>query len=41
MCEETGCETRLSIYNMRPRCWQHSDIVFPNYRGRRLAEERA
>ena len=41
VCEEPGCTTRLSIYNMRSRCWQHTDIVFPNYRGRRLAEGNA
>jgi hypothetical protein len=38
-CAAPGCETRLSIYNMRTTCWQHTEIVFPNYRGRRLAPE--
>jgi hypothetical protein len=38
-CEEAGCQTRLSIYNPKGRCWQHTEIVFPNYRGRRLAPE--
>ncbi len=37
VCEEPGCETVLSVYNSRTRCWQHTDVVFPNYRGRRLA----
>jgi hypothetical protein len=38
-CAEPGCSTKLSIYNMRTKCWQHAEIVFPNYRGRRLAPE--
>ncbi|MGH2677811.1 MAG: hypothetical protein ACRDHB_05575 [Actinomycetota bacterium] len=38
-CEEPGCTTRLSRYNLRARCWQHTEIAFPNYRGRRLAPE--
>jgi hypothetical protein len=39
VCEAPGCTTRLSRYNFRNRCWQHTDIAFPNYRGRRLASE--
>lgn len=39
VCEHPGCDTRLSRYNLREKCWQHTDIVFPNYRGRRLAPE--
>ena len=31
-----GCSTRLSVYNAGSYCWQHADIVFPNYRGKRL-----
>ena len=38
-CEQPGCGTRLSRYNVRNRCWQHTEIAFPNYRGRRLAPE--
>jgi hypothetical protein len=38
-CAEPDCSTKLSQYNARDRCWQHSDIVFPNYRGRRLAPD--
>lgn len=38
-CEEPGCTTRLSRYNFRTRCWQHTEIAFPNYRGRRLVPE--
>jgi hypothetical protein len=37
VCAEQGCTTMLSRYNNRDRCWQHSEIVYPNYRGRRLA----
>jgi hypothetical protein len=39
VCEAPDCTTKLSRYNVRTRCWQHSDIAFPNYRGRRLAPE--
>lgn len=39
VCEEPDCETKLSVYNLKGRCWQHAEIVFPNYRGRRLAPE--
>ena len=39
VCEAAGCQTKLSVYNLRARCWQHAEIVFPNYRGRRLAPE--
>lgn len=27
ICQETGCETKLSVYNKEPYCWQHSDAV--------------
>jgi hypothetical protein len=37
-CVVPGCSTKLSIYNLTPTCWQHTDLVFPNYRGKRLAE---
>jgi hypothetical protein len=40
-CAEPGCSTRLSVYNARNHCWQHADIVFPNYRGKRLAPNKA
>jgi hypothetical protein len=39
VCTAPGCQTRLSVYNARTTCWQHTDIAFPNYRGRRLAPE--
>jgi hypothetical protein len=36
-CDAPGCDTRLSIYNLASHCWQHTDLTFPNYRGKRLA----
>ncbi len=41
VCAESGCETRLSVYNPGRHCWQHADITFPNYRGKRLAPGKA
>jgi hypothetical protein len=41
VCSAPGCETKLSIYNLDPTCWQHADLVFPNYRGKRLLERKA
>jgi hypothetical protein len=35
-CDSPGCETKLSIYNLGSMCWQHADLHFPNYRGKRL-----
>jgi hypothetical protein len=37
VCGEPGCRTTLSIYNRSSHCWQHTDIVFPNHRGKRLS----
>ena len=41
VCAEPGCATRLSVYNPSSHCWQHSDITFPTYRGKRLAPGKA
>jgi hypothetical protein len=42
VCAANGCDTLLSVYNSRDVCWQHSDLTFPNYRGKRLSDpERA
>ena len=41
VCSAPGCETKLSIYNLDQLCWQHADLVFPNYRGKRLAPGKA
>ena len=37
ICREPDCDTRLSIYNKTGMCWQHQPLIFPNYRGKRLA----
>lgn len=38
ICAAPGCETALSIYNAKATCWQHTDLTFPNFRGKRLAK---
>jgi hypothetical protein len=41
VCAEAGCETRLSVYNKSPLCWQH-EPVRPYYeRGRKAKREAA
>jgi hypothetical protein len=40
ICVEPGCTTRLSRYNEGDYCWQHADLTFPNYRGKRLSTGR-
>jgi hypothetical protein len=37
VCAEPGCTTTLSVYNASDYCWQHADVTFPNYRGKRLS----
>jgi len=41
VCAHPGCETKLSIYNASAYCWQHADVTFPNFRGKRLRTGRA
>jgi hypothetical protein len=41
ICAAEGCSTHLSVYNDRDFCWQHTDLAFPNYRGKRLAPGKA
>jgi hypothetical protein len=41
ICAAPGCTTKLSIYNVGTTCWQHAELTFPNYRGKRLAEGHA
>lgn len=36
VCAHPGCETKLSVYNRSDRCWQHANVVFPSFRGKRL-----
>lgn len=38
VCAAPDCETALSIYNSKTTCWQHTDMAFPNFRGKRLAK---
>ena len=38
VCSAPGCDTQLSKYNASDRCWQHADVSFPNYRGKRLTK---
>lgn len=40
VCAHPGCKTKLSVYNSAERCWQHAEVVFPNYRGKRLRSDR-
>ena len=35
VCAHESCETRLSIYNRSPSCWQHTPVRFPFVRGQR------
>jgi len=39
VCESPGCETRLSTYNRRERCWAHAEMKIPRLRGRKQAAE--
>jgi hypothetical protein len=41
VCEVPDCRTRLSRYNPAHRCWQHAEVVFPTYRGKRLSPSEA
>ena len=41
VCEVPGCATTLSRYNPAKRCFQHAEVVFPSYRGKRLAPREA
>ncbi|HEY1331553.1 MAG TPA: hypothetical protein VGH10_08785 [Actinomycetota bacterium] len=41
VCNAPGCSTKLSIYNLAEKCWQHADLSFPNYRGKRLADDKS
>lgn len=34
VCSHKGCDTRLSQYNARPTCRQHTPVRFPRVRGR-------
>lgn len=34
VCSKKGCDTRLSTYNARSTCRQHTPVRFPRVRGR-------
>jgi hypothetical protein len=37
VCAQEGCETRLSTYNRREKCWAHAEMKVPRLRGRKPA----
>ena len=37
VCQAQDCETRLSTYNRRDKCWAHADMKVPRLRGRKPA----
>ena len=41
VCEEEGCETKLSVYNRSKLCWQHTPLRFPVVRGDRKKKARS
>ena len=36
ICDEPGCESRISMYNRNDRCWLHLGLKVPRVRGRKL-----
>ena len=37
VCNEPGCDTKLSIYNRGKYCYLHQPITVPRTRGRKIA----
>ncbi len=37
VCDAPACGTKLSMYNPSKHCWQHAEVTFPTYRGKRLS----
>lgn len=37
VCSDPQCETRLSTYNRREKCWAHAEMRVPRLRGRKPA----
>jgi hypothetical protein len=37
VCAEADCETKLSTYNRRDKCWLHAEMKVPRLRGRKPA----
>jgi hypothetical protein len=34
VCTVPECETKLSMYNSRDKCWRHADFTIPRLRGK-------
>ncbi len=39
VCAHPDCETKLSRYNRRDKCWAHADMKVPRLRGRKPAAD--
>lgn len=37
VCAQQECDTRLSTYNKRDKCWAHAEMKVPRLRGRKPA----
>jgi hypothetical protein len=37
VCSHPDCDTKLSLYNKRDRCWAHAEMKIPRLRGRKPA----
>ncbi|MGI8774601.1 MAG: hypothetical protein ACR2KQ_06255 [Actinomycetota bacterium] len=37
VCAQSECDTRLSTYNKRDKCWAHAEMKVPRLRGRKPA----
>jgi hypothetical protein len=37
VCADPRCDTRISTYNKRDRCWAHAEMKVPRLRGRKPA----
>jgi hypothetical protein len=36
VCAAEGCDTILSQYNRRDKCWAHADMKIPRLRGKNI-----
>jgi hypothetical protein len=41
VCEHPDCNTMISTYNRRERCWAHAEMRIPRLRGRKPASDSA
>lgn len=37
VCDHPSCDTEISTYNRRNRCWAHAEMKIPRLRGRKPA----